>query len=594
MTTSTKNRTYRVLIIDDSNNIHDDFRKVLIRSDDSLVAQMEAELFGDAPAVPEPLVHFTVDSAFQGDEGVAMLAKAKENAAPYSLAFVDMRMPPGLDGLATIVKLWEVDPQLQIVICSAYSDYSWTEIINRVGRNDRLVILRKPFDNIEVLQLAHALTEKWSLARQVQSQLQNLETIVAQRTVELHTTQILFRLILENANDIVVVVDAAGKGVYSSPSRERLLGFTEAEIADLPPFAMVHPDDVAHVEEVARRVFANSHRETVLMRCRKKDESYLHFEASMNSVKDDNGQQVYLVITARDITDRYKREVQARLNQKLESIGLLAAGIAHEINTPTQFISDNARFLAEAFEKFNRLISSYRQTLKSVGRLGVLPNELATVATLEEDCEVDYYSKEVPRTLEQSLEGLTRVAKIVRSLKEFSHPGSPHRTPIDLNHAIENAITVCRHEWKYVAEVVTDLDPTLPLVPCMADEMNQAILNLLINAGHAVGEARAPGSSIQGKITVTTKQSDGWAVISITDTGVGIPEAIHERIFEPFFTTKPMGKGTGQGLPIVHSVVVGKHQGKVGFTSEVGKGTTFTLHLPLVCPEIKPASQAAA
>lgn len=594
MSTPTINRTYRVLIVDDSNNIHEDFRKVLVRPDDSLVAQMEAELFGDAPAVTGPSVRFTVDSAFQGDEGIAMLTKAKKDSNPYALAFVDMRMPPGLDGLGTIVKLWEVDPQLQVVICSAYSDYSWTEIINRVGRNDRLVILRKPFDNIEVLQLAHSLTEKWGLLQQVQSQLQNLETLVAERTAELHTSQSLFRLILENANDIVVVVDAAGKRVYSSPSGERILGFTEEEIIHLPPLALVHPEDVARIDELARRVLSRGHRETALMRCQKKDGSYLHFEANMNSVKDDNGRPVHLVVTARDITDRHKREVQARLNQKLESIGLLAAGIAHEINTPTQFISDNARFLTEAFEKFNRLITSYRQTLKSVGNLGVLSNELATVTALEEACEVDYYSNEVPRTLEQSLEGLSRVAKIVRSLKEFSHPGSPNRTPIDLNHAIENAITVSRHEWKYVAEVVTDFDPSLPLVPCMADELNQAILNLLINAGQAVGEARAPGCGIQGKITVTTKQSDGWAVISISDTGVGIPEAIHERIFEPFFTTKPMGQGTGQGLPIVHSVVVAKHQGKVGFTSEVGKGTTFTLHLPLVCPEMKTASPVAA
>ena len=181
MTSPTTNRTYRVLIIDDSNNIHEDFRKVLVRTDDSAVSKMEEELFGDVPATTGPTVNFTLDSAYQGEEGIALFVKAKEELRPYALAFVDMRMPPGIDGLGTIVKLWEIDPQLQIVICSAYSDYSWTEIINRIGRNDRLVILRKPFDNIEVLQLAHALTEKWSLVQQVQSQVHNLETLVAER-----------------------------------------------------------------------------------------------------------------------------------------------------------------------------------------------------------------------------------------------------------------------------------------------------------------------------------------------------------------------------------------------------------------------------
>jgi len=594
MSPSTTVRSYRVLIIDDSNNIHEDFKKVLGRPNDSAVAQLEAELFGDTPAVFERPVQFFVDSAYQGDDGIALVAQAKAEKNPYALAFVDMRMPPGMDGLGTIVKLWEIDPRLQVVICSAYSDYSWTEIITRVGRNDRLVILRKPFDNIEVLQLAHALTEKWSLQVQVQQHVDELENLVDDQTRQLHTSQNLFSLILDNTHDVIVVTDTEGKRVYSSPAHQRLLGFSAEEIAGMTPLSIVHPDEIEEVREVARRVMETAQRELVTMRCRHKDGSYLHFEASLNAVKDDSGHPVYLVITARDITERYKKEMQTRLNQKLESIGLLAAGIAHEINTPTQFISDNTRFLIEAFEKFDRLIGGYRATLRTAEAQGLLGAELAQLRELEEKCELDYYKGEVPRTLEQSLEGLGRVSKIVRSLKEFSHPGSPNRTPLDLNHAIENAIVVCRHEWKYVAEVVTDLDPTLPLVPCLADEFNQAILNLLINAGHAVADTRVPGKEVNGKITVKTSQSDGWAIISISDTGVGIPEAIHDRIFEPFFTTKALGKGTGQGLPIVRSVIVGKHQGKVSFTTEVGKGTTFTLHLPLVVPESKPTPQAAA
>lgn len=330
------------------------------------------------------------------------------------------------------------------------------------------------------------------------------------------------------------------------------------------------------------------------MRCRHSDGSYLHFEASLDSVKDDGGQSVYLVITARDITERHKVEIQTRLNQKLESIGLLAAGVAHEINTPTQFISDNVRFLTDAFGKLDELIRCYRDTLKQAAAQGILIKEVAAVRLLEESCELEYYQKEVPRTLEQSLAGLSRVSRIVRSLKEFSHPGSPTLTPIDLNHAIDNAIEVCRHEWKYVAEVVTEFDPTLPFVPCLADEFNQAVLNLLINAGHAIADSQAPGTDARGTITVKTQHDEDWAIITISDTGVGIPEAIQDRIFEPFFTTKALGKGTGQGLPIVRSVVVGKHHGKINFTSQAGKGAAFTIRLPLTIQAIKASPEAAA
>lgn len=578
--------SYRVLIVDDSNNIHEDFKKVLTRLNDSSIDQLEAELFGDEVVAKSP-IQFVVDSAYQGEEGIAMAAAAKKANSSYAVAFVDMRMPPGLDGLGTISKLWEVDPQLQVVICSAYSDYSWSEIISKVGHNDRLVILRKPFDNIEVLQLAHTLAEKWNLQRRVQSHLDQLENLVSERTRELHESQGLFRLILENANDLISVIDSGRRQIYCSPAHQRLLGFSPEELACMSPFARVHPDDADRVKQAADRVLAGGKSEILVTRWCHKEGFYLYFEASFGSVKNDEGRFVYLVIMARDITERHQQEIQTRLNQKLESIGLLAAGIAHEINTPTQFISDNVRFLMEAFRQTNRVMEAYQKALKTATSQALGPTELAALRAVEQDCELSYLVAEVPRTLDQSLEGLNRVAKIVNSLKEFSYPGSPIRAPIDLNHAIENALTVCRHEWKYVADVVTDFDPELPAVPCLVDELNQVILNLVINASHAISDARPAGTDTKGTITVKTRTQEGWAVVSVADTGRGIPEAIRERIFEPFFTTKPMGKGTGQGLTIVRSVVVGKHHGKVNFTTQLGKGTTFTIHLPLAAPEEK-------
>jgi signal transduction histidine kinase len=203
-----------------------------------------------------------------------------------------------------------------------------------------------------------------------------------------------------------------------------------------------------------------------------------------------------------------------------------------------------------------------------------------TVAALETSNELDYLMGEIPRTLEQSLEGLGRIARIVGSLKEFSHPNATEKSMGNLNHAIETAIAVSRHEWKYVAEVVTELDPNLPSVQCVLDEFNQVILNLIVNAAHAIGDVIKERGGL-GRITVRTRHEAEWAVVEVEDTGTGIPQEVRDHIFEPFFTTKGVGKGTGQGLAIVHTAIVKGHNGRINFTTEIGKGTTFRLALPI-------------
>jgi two-component system, NtrC family, sensor kinase len=593
MTMLTTTSTIRILVVDDSRNIHDDFRKVLARPVVENMASLEAEIFGDAaPPETAPSVHFEIDSAYQGDDAVVLVENAMAEHRPYALAFVDMRMPPGMDGLGTIAQLWSKDPQLQVVICSAYSDYSWSEIVGRLGNNDRLVILRKPFDNIEVLQLAHTLSTKWTLQQRVQSHLEDLEGQVSDRTRELRESQALFRLILENTNDLITVLDASRALVYFSPGHQRLLGYAGEDIAKMGPFGTVNGDDRPALDQAIDRVLESGKPQTVVYRHQHHEGFFLHFESHVSSARDENGNTLYLVITARDITERHQQEIQVRLNQKLESIGLLAAGIAHEINTPTQFISDNTRFLIDAFGQLERAVKEYRRAIGAARQQNLLSSHVADVEAVEHGCEIDYLLSEIPRTLDQSLDGLGRVAKIVRSLKEFSHPGSQVRSPMDVNRSVENAAMVCRHEWKYVADVELKLDPDLPKVPCLADEFNQAILNLVINAAHTIADAQktAADRSAKGCITLRTRRDGDWAVVEVSDTGLGIPEAIRDRIFEPFFTTKPLGKGTGQGLAIVRTVIVGKHKGTVDFTTELGKGTTFRLRLPLV---VEPSTTAA-
>jgi len=309
---------------------------------------------------------------------------------------------------------------------------------------------------------------------------------------------------------------------------------------------------------------------------------------SVHRIETNADQVTRFIVTGADVTERKTLEEQLRQAQKLEAIGQLAAGIAHEINTPTQYVGDNVRFLKDSWDGIADLL-----------RLGVSIREQSnsgfTVKDLLEkfdertaESDLPYLLQEVPRAIDQSLEGVERVARIVKAMKEFSHPGSNEKQPTDINKAIESTVAVARHEWKYVSLVVTDLDNNLPLVPCLVSEFNQVILNLIVNAAQAIAAAGAEGLRDKGKITIRTSRTGDWAEIAVVDTGTGIPQHLQSRVFEPFFTTKPVGQGTGQGLALAHSVIVKQHQGQIWFETEVGCGTTFYIRLPLQMPPEAP------
>ncbi|MGK7346317.1 MAG: PAS domain S-box protein [Candidatus Nitrospinota bacterium M3_3B_026] len=282
-----------------------------------------------------------------------------------------------------------------------------------------------------------------------------------------------------------------------------------------------------------------------------------------------------------DITDRKILEGQLAQAQKLESIGQLAAGIAHEINTPTQYVGDNIRFFHDVYEDFVKLLEAYGELLEAAKNGRVTEDIAEKVEKTAEEIDIEYLLEEIPKAIEQSLAGVERVAKIVRAMKEFSHPGAEEKAAMDLNKAIESTITVARNEWKYVAEMETDFDQSLPSVPILPGEFNQVILNLIINAAHAIADVVGDGGGGKGKIKISTRKKEGYAEIRISDTGGGIPDDITHRIFDPFFTTKDVGKGTGQGLAIARSAIVDKHNGKITFDTEPGRGTTFMVRLPL-------------
>ena len=278
-----------------------------------------------------------------------------------------------------------------------------------------------------------------------------------------------------------------------------------------------------------------------------------------------------------EISDRHRIEGELRLAQKLESVGQLAAGIAHEINTPIQFIGDNLRFIADTVGQLEEVFAGTEALLRET--TGTAATDLA--ATIER-VDLAYAREEVPKAAAQGIEGVERVASLVRALKEFSHPDGAEQKPIDLNQAIKTTAVVARNEYKYVAELQLELDPELPPTVCNLGEINQVILNLIVNAAHAIDDCKATRG--MGRITVRTGRVREGVEIRIQDTGTGIPEHVRGRIFDPFFTTKGVGKGTGQGLYLSHTIIVTRHQGSISFETEVGVGTTFIIYLPCTPP----------
>lgn len=288
----------------------------------------------------------------------------------------------------------------------------------------------------------------------------------------------------------------------------------------------------------------------------------------------------FLLLSA-DITERKILEEQLRQAQKLESIGRLAAGIAHEINTPVQYVRDNIHFLQESFTDISNLLNKYNLFLKAAKEDSVSPELVDELENALDEVDIDFLSEEIPLAIKQSLEGINRVVDIVEAMREFAHPGIKEKTPTDINKLVVNTITIARNEWKYVAEVKTDFDLDLPLVECLPGELSQVILNILLNAVHAITEVVEERPEDKGVITISTHRDDKWVEIRVSDTGTGIPKKIRPRVFERFFTTKEVGKGTGQGLAIAYNVVVGKHNGTITFETKMGKGTTFIIRLPI-------------
>jgi two-component system, cell cycle sensor histidine kinase and response regulator CckA len=551
----------RILIVDDNPSIHEDFRKILgaKTAAQSHLEDVESALFGDKSAASSDERHgFRIDSAHQGKEAFEKVKKAVAEGDPYVLAFVDVRMPPGWDGIETLENIWRAAPDLQAVICTAYSDYSWDEMTRRLGQTDNLLILKKPFETVEVLQMAHALSQKWTLGRQAKLRLDDLDRMVRQRTAELHASEERFSKAFQASPIPLAILRCAdGAIIDSNTSFSDLVGYSK--------------------EEVLRKTATDLHFWGAISDAQPLTNSTRLREKSCTLNRPDgSGRQVVLsteplslgsipclLILIEDITEQLKIEAQLRQAQKMEVIGRMAAGIAHEFNNLLTVIQGDVGLLQSAN-----------------------PNQVDRAALLD-----------------QIMQASQRAATFTRQLLAFSRKQVLQPRVLNLSELVTHTKKMLSRLMGEKFEVTVHCESDL--VSLRADEggLEQILMNLVLNARDAMPE----GGTVEiSSSTVTMTEADvlrnpdarpgRFACMRVKDQGHGMTPQIISRIFDPFFTTKDVGKGTGLGLSTIHGIVK-QHEGWVEVTSEVGKGSTFEVFIP-ACDNspasAKPADKAVA
>jgi signal transduction histidine kinase len=418
------------------------------------------------------------------------------------------------------------------------------------------------------VRAARGMRHAAARAAQLEDATTAVEAMVDQRTRELRASLERSQALIDSTN--------ASPFEYDPGSRKLLYLAPRSDVA-AEPFRgyRLHRDDRVRVNGYIS-AFARNGKATgapIDYRMSTKSGRIAHVRTFL-STRDSDGSVRGVTL---DMTQQKGLEFELQQAQKLESVGRLAAGVAHEINTPVQFVGDSIQFVRDGVSELTTIIDRHHAVIEA--RLAKAPDdELAAALTAEADADLPYLREHIPAAIDRALDGMKRVAVIVQSMKVFAHPDRKEMAPACLNQAIQSTLTISHNEWKQIADLETDYGD-LPLVTCHAGEINQAILNIVVNAAHAMHDVA--GHKRRGKLTVRTRCEHDAVVISIGDTGGGIPDHVRERMFDPFFTTKPVGKGTGQGLAIAHSVIVDKHHGTLSCETEVGAGTTFVIRLPI-------------
>jgi PAS domain S-box-containing protein len=410
----------------------------------------------------------------------------------------------------------------------------------------------------------------------------------------LQRSEARYRETFEGASVGQAIVGLDGRFQEVNATLARLLGYSTTELVGRSFQDVTHPDDRAASLE-ARNACRSGEKSDARLEKRylRKDGKVVWVDVNVARLCDASGAATGFITQIIDVDARKAAELRAgeeslarqqmelelQHAQKLEAVGRLASGIAHEINTPAQFVGDNLNFLKEACAGYEAVLACYQRLSRSDPERGWPAEALAGARATEESVDLPFLHGNAALSLDRALEGVSRISGIVRAMKEFAHPDEREKKPADLNEAIKATLIIAHNEYKYVAEVEPHFEE-LPMVNCHVGDLNQVFLNLLVNASHAIGEV-VGRSGARGKIRVSTRPEGPAVCIQFSDTGAGIPESIRARIFEPFFTTKPTGTGTGQGLAIARSIVADRHGGSLSFESRVGEGTTFTIRLPV-------------
>ena len=543
---------HRILLVDDNPAIHEDFRKILDagKRGNECVDNAELILLGVAVMTVDADA-FQLESAMQGHEACEKVTRALQQGHPFAMAFVDVRMPPGWDGIETIERLWEIDPALQVVLCTAYSDYSWEKMAARLGINDKLIILKKPFDNIEVLHLAHALTSKWNATREVQRHVEELDRRVAQRTVHLRAANDELRRSEErfgkafNASPVGLAIQALDDNCLvdvneafakmAGIARHELIGHTPLEsrlLLDLQPSVAddvragrpVHNAEaqIGSLDSAPRRALVSCERITL-------------------------GGEPHMLLIAQDITERLRLEAQLRQAQKMEAIGQLAAGLAHDFNNILTIIEGHASL-----------------------QLG-MPDVRAEVA-------------ESFTQIEQAAE---RAANLTRQLLAFSRRQIMRPQTLCLRAIVLDLAAMLRRLLSENVTLRCDLPSDLPTILADQTSIEQVIMNLVLNARDAMPKG---GEIVIAVNTVAFTAEDcraesetragKFVCLRVSDTGCGMDAQTRARVFEPFFTTKDVSQGTGMGLATVQGIIH-QHEGWIDITTALSEGSTFLVHLPV-------------
>ena len=557
----------RILIVDDNPSIHEDIRKILVGGGErnEALGSTKALIFGDDLPQPDQ-TRFEIDSAHQGKEGLDMVQRAVEAGRPYAMAFVDVRMPPGWDGVETIIRIWKLYPDLQVVICTAYSDYSWAEMIRQIGKTDSLVVLKKPFDNIEVLQLAHTLTEKWLLSHQVRNRLDDLDQAVNQRTVELQAaneqlkkeiaermqTEKALRLSEERfskafkASPIPLAIQSLRQERFADANEgfQQLTGYSRSELIGRTPQELGIWGSPGERSAVLQKLHEQMSVRNFPCRLQTKSGRLRDILLSVELFELDG--EPFLLTIAQDITEQMALEQQLRQAQKMEAVGQLAAGVAHDFNNVLTVIQGFSTLLLESTppEACNR-------------------RPLQTIAAAAE-----------------------RATKLVRQLLTFSRKQFVKKSPMEIRTTLSAISEMLPRLLPENITLSINAASALSRIDADAGMMEQLLMNLAVNARDAMPEGgRLTIAAEEVEVTPTRAQTNQDArpgrflCLSVADTGCGMPPDVLSHVFEPFFTTKPIGKGTGLGLATVFGIAK-QHQGWVEVQSQPGQGSTFRVFLP--------------